>query len=122
MIVSRLRPYLRQITYIPVGTLAKLDVTAILCSTEFYVINPKDQGESIAFMVPWLLSKEVQKILEDATTGGHHPRFDEDLLSRLTIPKSVLEKRQAVSAEVDRLIKSHLDAQLGLAKIVGNVD
>lgn len=121
VIISRLRPYLRQVAYLPRGIYERLGVTSILCSTEFYVICPKNQNQSIAFLVPWLLSKDVQTVLDQATTGGHHPRFDESLLKRLSIPTKLLNEQATISVEVERLVAASLDAQLGIAALVDAV-
>lgn len=51
VIISRLRPYLRQVAYVDI------DSNLQLCaSTEFYVLRARN-NESIAFLVPFLLSK-----------------------------------------------------------------
>ena len=51
VIISRLRPYLHQVAYVDI------DSNLQLCaSTEFYVLRARN-NESIAFLVPFLLSK-----------------------------------------------------------------
>ncbi len=94
VIVSRLRPYLRQV--------ARLDVdpgVPVLASTEFHVLRSTDGG-SIAFLVAWLLTDEVQQALADAQEGGHHPRVSEEVLLRLVVPAAVLERRTELDALV----------------------
>jgi len=116
VIISRLRPYLRQVAYIPKGFCDLVGVSEVLCSTEFYVLLPSD-SKSIAFLVPWLLSEPVQDVFQQASTGGHHPRFDEELLTNLAVPKIVLEKRAQVSRRVEQLVTAHLEAQVGMQKL-----
>lgn len=118
VIISRLRPYLRQVAYIPTCINSLLKVDAILCSTEFYVLVAKDSSESIAYLVPWLLSTTIQDVFYQATTGGHHPRFDENMLTRLSIPKIVYSQRVEVSKMIELNVENHLRAQVELASIV----
>lgn len=120
VIVSRLRPYLRQIAFIPRGLSDKLGVKRIVASTEFYVLTPKNQDESIAFLVPWLLSKDVQEIFSEATTGGHHPRFGDDLLSKLTISESWYRLKNEIGAKVSMASDAFIESQLQIQKLVEN--
>lgn len=122
VLISRLRPYLQQVVFIPHGTCKLLNVTNILCSTEYYVLTSKDPNQSIAFLVPWLLSTEVQGVFQQATTGGHHPRFNDELLLRLHITESTIRNRDVVSEGVARTVISHLRAQLEMARFVLEAD
>ena len=85
IIISRLRPYLRQVAYIPEGTFKLLNVSGGYCSTEFYVLRSINNS-NVAFLVKWLLSAEVQKMIGGAATGGHHPRFDKTLILNSNVP------------------------------------
>ncbi|HEY1996438.1 hypothetical protein [Paraburkholderia sp.] len=118
VIISRLRPYLRQVAYIPHGVKALIGVQDIYCSTEFYVLTPRSDSESIAFIVPWLLSDPVQEIFEQATTGGHHPRFDEGLLMRLAVSQSFVADRRSLNKKVTEAVSAHLQAQIDLASVI----
>jgi hypothetical protein len=89
----------------------------VVCSTEFYVLTPKGE-ESIAFLVPWLLSDAVQAIFAKATTGGHHPRFDEALLWSLRVPQAIYRKRAALSRTVEQATLAALRAQRSLEALV----
>lgn len=117
VIVSRLRPYLRQVALVPRGLRAMIDGRDVVCSTEFYVLTSNDD-ESIAFLVPWLLSAAVQDIFAKATTGGHHPRFDEALLWSLRVPRAVWRRRAAISRSVEAATFAALDAQRSLETLV----
>jgi hypothetical protein len=117
VIVSRLRPYLRQVACVPRGLRAMIDGRDVVCSTEFYVLTPNGD-ESIAFLVPWLLSTAVQEIFAKATTGGHHPRFDEALLWSLRVPDAIWRKRVALSRSVEEATFAALAAQHSLDRLV----
>jgi len=110
VIVSRLRPYLRQVAWVPHGLRRMIGGRDVVCSTEFYVLTPKDDA-SIAFLVPWLLSDAVQTLFANATTGGHHPRFDEALLWSLRVPTSIWRRRDALSRRVEQATREALHAQ-----------
>ena len=118
VLISRLRPYLQQVVYVPEGATEILGVSEILCSTEYYVLTSKDKNKSIAFLVPWLLSKGVQSVFDQATTGGHHPRFNDELLLRLFVPDDVMNSREQVSSEVKELILGHLNSQQRMSNLV----
>ncbi|MEZ8383355.1 hypothetical protein AB6C98_06595 [Vibrio splendidus] len=117
VIISRLRSYLMQVTYIPFGIKEKLNVDNIYCSTEFYILESKS-GDDIAFLVPWLLSPKIQGIISDATVGGHHPRFGDDLLMNLNIDEVLFENRFEFNADVSRNINMSIDAQISMRNIV----
>ena len=102
VIISRLRPYLKQVAWIDHGLKGfESDGVDLLCSSEFYVLDSQD-GESIAFLVPFLLSQDVQSILAASQEGGHHPRFNERTLESMPIPTSLLDQRVELSARVER--------------------
>ena len=117
VIVSRLRPYLRQVAYVPAGLRAMTGGRDVVCSTEFHVLTPNGE-ESIAFLVPWLLSAAVQTIFAKATTGGHHPRFDEALLWSLRVPNAIFRRRAALSRSVEEATFAALRAQRSIDELV----
>jgi len=121
VIISRLRPYLKQVAYIPVGFCDALGVEEVLCSTEFYVLIPV-KTDSIAFLVPYLLSAPVQDVFQQASTGGHHPRFDEQLLTGLSISKALMKSRREVSMDVEALVLSHVTAQVRMNRLCTNAN
>jgi len=77
------------------------------------VLTPNGD-ESIAFLAPWLLSSAVQDIFAKATTGGHHPRFDESLLWSLRVPHAIWRRRAALSRSVEEATFAALAAQRSL--------
>ena len=108
VIISRLRPYLRQVGLVDTGLTA--DGIGLCCSTEFYVLRPVST-QSIAFLVPFLLSAPVQAALAAGQEGGHHPRFPAELLLELRIPSPRMQRRDvdsaAVETAIDELRRAH---------------
>lgn len=107
VLISRLRPYLRQVALVDDDAVRG---RTLCCSTEFYVLRARD-GESIAYLVAWLLSPAVQAALDDAQEGGHHPRVNEDTLLRLVVPRPVYEQRAELSAAVVTAAASYRDSR-----------
>ena len=103
VIVSRLRPYLRQVALVDREIPGWVEDVEMLCSTEFYVLRSAD-GQSISFLAPFLLSEPVQSVLAASQEGGHHPRFDQSTLLELPIPRSILEQREAISKKMERTV------------------
>ena len=103
VIISRLRPYLRQVAYVD-AALFELESGGndVVASTEFFVLRGKDGFDSSA-LVPFLLSDSVQSALAAGQEGGHHPRFSKQLLSSLPIPDCIVEEDQATSKRVREL-------------------
>jgi len=118
VIVSRLRPYLRQVSYIPYGIKKKLNIDDIYCSTEFYILEPSIVDSNIAYLVPWLLSVRVQDLFNEATVGGHHPRFSEDLLMGLTMETGFYDDRESINETVENAVNNYINAQLELEKLI----
>jgi hypothetical protein len=94
LLVSRLRPYLRQIALCD-AELAPTGVE-VVCSTEFFVLR----GSELAFLVPYLLSGGPQRALAASVEGGHHPRFGKQALLELPVPRALCEAREAISRQV----------------------
>jgi len=100
LVVSRLRPYLRQIALVHPSAVALARRRPLALSTEFYVLAPRAPFEDLAFLVPFLLSMEVQGALAGAQEGGHHPRVPRSSLFALHVPRSILRKRAKTSSAV----------------------
>ncbi len=108
VIVSRLRPYLRQVALIDDALFHHPDNDAsrpVLCSTEFYVLRQRDSdGPPPACIVPYLLSIPVQSALLAAQSGGHHPRVPKDVLMSLPWPfttsAAAITQAEAVHTQV----------------------
>ena len=71
--------------------------------SEFFVLESANDS-SIAFLVPFLLSAHIQSILAASQEGGHHPRFSEGTLKSLPVPEQLIERRSALSAQVERAV------------------
>jgi hypothetical protein len=100
LVVSRLRPYLRQIALVHPSALAVAGDRPLALSTEFYVLAPRTPGADLAFLVPFLLSKDAQSALASAQEGGHHPRVPWTSLFALRVPRSLLRTRVKISRAV----------------------
>lgn len=119
VIISRLRPYLRQVAYIDSGIYAYFtDEPLLACSTEFYVLRPHNT-EDIAFLVPFLLASTTQEILSSSQEGGHHPRFNQDTLEKLRIPKQYTQDSKALSAGVRKALESIRKGDVALKRYIG---
>jgi hypothetical protein len=119
VIVSRLRPYLRQVAYVDEG-LAPRGVE-IVCSTEFYVLRSRDQ-DSVAFLVPLLLSCRAQEVLSASQEGGHHPRFNLATLEALGVPDAVLARREQLSASVVKVVEGARLAEVTMRQLVDQLE
>ena len=105
VIISRLRPYLRQVAYVDNEIYAQSENCICAVSTEFYVLRGR-KNRSIGFLVPLLLSDRVQAVLASAVEGSQHPRFKEDVLLDIAIPKSLLTIADELSSNVARNVLS----------------
>jgi type I restriction enzyme M protein len=117
LLVSRLRPYLRQIAYVHPALAEECDGRTMACSTEFYVLSAAS-GESLAFLLPWLLGAEAQAILDAAQEGGHHPRVPRETVLALRVPTARVRGRAGLSTRVERGIADLLVARKGLARLM----
>lgn len=116
VIISRLRPYLRQVALVDSGVPVPSD-TLLICSTEFFVLGSVD-GRSIAFLVPFLLTEQVQKVLAASQEGGHHPRFEDAVLLGLPIPDAVLRRRDEDSEKVEECLQLFRQSEARMAQVV----
>ena len=116
VIISRLRPYLRQVAYVDI------DADEQLCvSTEFYVLRTRN-NESIAFLVPFLLSEAAQTVFSNSVEGSQHPRFKEEDLLNLVVPFQLFEMRRQISLEVDNAIAQYREYEKSLETAIGYVN
>ncbi len=120
VIISRLRPYLRQVAFVDDEIKGLSEGVNLLCSTEFFVLRSNDES-SIAFLVPFLLSPFVQKILAASQEGGHHPRFDANALLTLPIPENILDRRDEFSRSVEKSVKSYRASEKLMTSLVAEV-
>lgn len=116
LLVSRLRPYLRQIALVHPSALPK--GVALAVSTEFYVLAPRVPAESLAWLVPWLLSEATQEALAAGQEGGHHPRVPRDSLFALRVPTALHRGRARASARVEAALREHYAASARLRRVL----
>lgn len=115
VIVSRLRPYLRQVAFVD-EEIPYAGGACLVCSTEFFVLRSPNNS-SIAFLVPFLLSRQVQDVLAAAQEGGHHPRCDVSTLLTLPLPVSFLDERETVSKTVEEAIRFYRKSERGIQQM-----
>jgi len=116
VIISRLRPYLRQVALVD-PWMQLPHSTVLICSTEFFVLGSVDD-RSIAFLIPFLLTEQVQTVLAASQEGGHHPRFEDSALLNLPIPEAVLRRRDEVSANVEECVHLFRQSESRMAQMV----
>jgi hypothetical protein len=100
LVVSRLRPYLRQIAFVHPLAWGAAAGRPLALSTEFYVLAPREADGDLAFLLPFLLSPEAQRKLAGAQEGGHHPRVPAASLFALRVPRDVVRGRARLSKAV----------------------
>lgn len=103
IIVSRLRSYLREIALIP-----SLPHEALV-SPEFIVLRlrPESGLTSSAWLLPFLLTEQVQTVLKWSQTGSAHPRFNSETLLSLKVPDSIITNSDLLTKEVEEAHKKH---------------
>lgn len=117
LLVSRLRPYLRQIALVHPGAAPR---ASLAVSTEFYVLAPRAPGESLAWLLPWLLEEGTQAALAAAQEGGHHPRVPRDSLFALRVPTKLHRGRARASARIEEALRQHYAATARLRRALGS--
>ncbi|NBB17512.1 hypothetical protein GVN21_19295 [Caulobacter sp. SLTY] len=115
VIVSRLRPYLRQVALLPPGISAMLKQQDFYCSTEFLVFRRRD-GLNAGGLVAWLLSEPVQEMMSEAATGGHHPRINAELLLDARIEEKYLDPEYGLA--LSDILASHIKGVCELAVLL----
>jgi len=120
VIISRLRPYLRQAAFVD-DQIPNAEGALLVCSTEFFVLRSRDGGP-MAFLVPFLLSRPVQEVLAAAQEGGHHPRFDDATLLTLPVPQSLIDKADAISRKVEQSVTLYREHERGIGELIGRAE
>ena len=121
VIISRLRPYLRQVALID-EALFRLcpGGNAVVASTEFFVLHGR-AGFDAAGLVPFLLSERVQAALAAGQEGGHHPRFCKELLLSLPVPDGVARQVNRTAQQMRRLAAAVRSSLLASRALVARV-
>jgi hypothetical protein len=103
VIVSRLRPYLRQVAFVDAALFRQIPGgNHVVASTEFFVLRSRGDFP-VAALVPFLLSAPVQSALAAGQEGGHHPRFSLDLLASLGVPDRLVAQAIPMARRVRTL-------------------
>jgi hypothetical protein len=121
VLISRLRPYLRQVAWVDENIGGVGPDVSLVCSTEFFVFRSIG-GESIAFLVPLLLSRPVQAVLAASQEGGHHPRIAEATLLTLPVPAKLVDQRETISDLVVQSVARFRQAEHGIRDAVGTAE
>lgn len=116
VIISRLRPYLHQVAYVDIVTDEQL-----CASTEFYVLRTRN-NESIAFLVPFLLSEAAQTVFSNSVEGSQHPRFKEDDLLNLVVPSELFEQRSQISQNVCNAITQYRKYEKSIQTTISHIN
>lgn len=116
VIISRLRPYLRQVAYVDTDSNSRL-----CASTEFYVLRARNH-ESIAFLVPFLLSEAAQTVFANSVEGSQHPRFKEEDILNLVIPSELFEEREKISQDIRNAINQYREYEKSLGSAISRVN
>jgi hypothetical protein len=119
LVISRLRPYLRQIAIVHPRALASAGGRSLAVSTEFYVFAPKPESADLAFLLPYLLGMKAQAILAASQEGGHHPRVPRASVLALRIPQSVVDTRKKLARETSAALESLYSATMSYQRILG---
>ena len=121
VIISRLRPYLRQVAYLDEDLFHAVPAGNEVCaSTEFFVIRGREGFDSAA-LVPFLLSDAVQAALAAGQEGGHHPRFSKDLLGSIRVADCVVSDARETARRVRELASGLRNSLHGCRALVVSV-
>src|SRR3989338_2473207 len=89
VLISRLRPYLKEVSFVGFNDTQKL------ASTDF----------------TFLMTDEVQRILFWSQGGTEHPRFSENLLTGFKLPKLSEKTAEGIADDVNSAYKNYLASQ-----------
>jgi len=120
LVVSRLRPYLRQIALVHPRAIDAAGGRELALSSEFYVLAPRHADDDLAFLLPFLLGEQAQAILAAAQEGGHHPRVPRSSLLALRVPLDVVEERERRSREVTEALDALYRASVRYQELLGS--
>lgn len=106
VIISRLRPYLQEVSFVGFNGAQKL------VSTEFIVLRKrKDSRFPSQALFVFLITDEVQKILFWSQGGTEHPRFSENLLMDLKLPKLPEKTAESITDDVNNAHENYLTSR-----------
>ena len=106
VLISRLRPYLKEVSFVGFNNVQKL------ASTEFVVLRKKKESKfPPEALFAFLITDEVQRILFWSQGGTEHPRFSENLLLGLKLPKLSEKTAESIADNVNDAYKNYLNSQ-----------
>lgn len=105
VLISRLRPYLKEVSFIWFNEKMKL------ASTEFIVLRSKSKDYYQEVLFSFLISKPVQNMLLWSVTGTEHPRFHEEYLLNLMLPNFSSELQKRIKEIVNEAWISYSNSQ-----------
>jgi Type I restriction modification DNA specificity domain len=106
LVVSRLRSYLREIAMVLPG-----DAMPTVASTEFIVLRPTSaKGLAVEALLVYLRSHLPQIVFKWSQDGSNHPRFDEQELLNLPVPRRLLADQEKYIAAVRGMVAKRQQA------------
>ncbi|MBC7129306.1 MAG: restriction endonuclease subunit S [Thermoplasmatales archaeon] len=105
VLISRLRPYLKEVSFIGFNGKIKL------CSTEFIVLRQKNKNYYPEVLFSFLITPQVQNILLWSISGTEHPRFHEDYFLNLKLPNFTPETQNKIKELVNDAWKFFSNSQ-----------
>lgn len=105
VLISRLRPYLEEVSFI------KFNGKIKLASTEFIVLRSKNREYYPEVLFSFLITKPVQNILLWCIAGTEHPRFHEEYLLNLKFPNFSIEIQNRIKELVNEAWKFFSNSQ-----------
>jgi restriction endonuclease S subunit len=106
VLISRLRPYLKEVSFVGFNSAQKL------ASTEFVVLRKKKDSKFFPqALFAFLITDEVQRILFWSQGGTEHPRFSENLLMNLKLPKISEKIAESIAEDIDSAYKNYLTSR-----------
>ena len=79
-------------------------------------------NESIAFLVPFLLSEAAQTVFANSVEGSQHPRFKEEDILNLVIPSELFEEREKISQDISNAINQYREYEKSLGSAISRVN
>jgi|SRR3989344_4033091 len=106
VLISRLRPYLKEVSFVGFNDTQKL------ASTEFIVLRKRKESKfPPQALFTFLMTDEVQRILFWSQGGTEHPRFSENLLTGFKLPKLSEKTAEGIADDVNSAYKNYLASQ-----------
>jgi len=112
ILYGKLRPYLNKVH------LAKQDG---ICSTDIYVLRPRQRQVNAAFAANYLRSPSVLSVVSSAMAGANLPRISQEALLGIPMPVPPLAEQERIVKlldEADELRKLRVQANRRAARLI----